>query len=427
MGAGRAAIALLDEVRAGRRTVADVAADHLDRIARLEPEIRAFVQHDPALVTARATDLDTRAQRGPLHGLPVAVKDLLDSQDQDTGYGSAVYVGHRPEKDAEIVGRLREAGALIMGKSVSTEFALFTPGPTRNPHDLAHTPGGSSSGSAAAVAAGMVPVAIGTQTAGSIIRPASYCGVVGFKPSYGALSREGVKMVSPTFDTPGLLGRDVAIVRTVFDVLRADVHDAVADDAQPTPLRIGVVRTRAWGRLESDAQTAFDRAAAAVTGLPWVKQVAVDVDHLVAQATEDHVTMMAFEAAESLKDELEQHADQLSAGLREFLTEARTLTPGEAHAARLRIEAARQRLSDAARSVDVLLTPATTGEAPRLESTGDPWFCRAWTAFHVPALSLPLEAGAHGLPIGIQLVAGHGRDDLLLTAGAHLERDLGGA
>lgn len=416
--------ALLYELQTGRRRVADVAQVCSARIAEIDSDIRAFIRYDPELVATRAAQLDAIDSPGPLHGLPVAVKDLVDTYDQDTGYGSPVYDGHRPIEDAEIVRRLRESGALIVGKTVTTEFALFAPGPTRNPHRLGRTPGGSSSGSAAAVAAGMVPVAIGTQTAGSVIRPASYCGVAGFKPSYGKLSCRGIKPLSPSLDTPGLLGRDVEGVRAVFEVLRVDERDQSAETAISNRLKVGIVRTRAWHRVEPDAQAAFNEVAAAASELPWVEVVNVDIDGLVAEASEDQMTLMTFEASRVLREEFEQHKGLLSDRLKSFLAEAQSHTPAEAQAAKERIERARHDLADQAQAVDILLTPATTGEAPDIESTGDPWFCRAWTALHVPAISLPLATGASGLPIGIQLVAHAGNDDLLLAAASLLQRDL---
>jgi len=409
---------LLRELRTGRRRVTDVAAECSARIAAADPDIRAFVRHDPQAVAARAAHLDESGVSGPLHGLPVAVKDLFDTADQDTGYGSPIYDGHRPAEDAELVRRLRDAGALVAGKTVTTEFALFSPGPTRNPHRLDCTPGGSSSGSAAAVAAGMVPVALGTQTAGSVIRPASYCGVVGFKPTFGSLSCKGVKPLSPSFDTPGLLGRDVETVRTVFDVLRAYRPDEAA--TFPETLRIAVVRTRAWQRVDAEARAAFDRVATTVAGLPWAETVDVDLDEIVAEVSGDHTTLMAFEAAHALREEYEHHAELLSAGLRSYLAEARDITAADARAAAERIEYARRAWSAQTAGVDVVLTPAVTGEAPGIASTGDPWFCRAWTALHVPVIALPLATSARGLPLGVQLVAGAGRDDLLLDAASRL-------
>jgi amidase len=251
-------------IAANRLGAEDYAAAWLERVAAREGEVGAFQHFDREALLAAARRCDNEPPRGPLHGIPVAVKDVIDTFDMPTGYGSPIYREHQPTTDAACVALARAAGAVVFGKTVSTEFAYFTPGKTTNPHNPAHTPGGSSSGSAAAVGAGMVPLAFGTQTAGSILRPASYCGAVGYKPSFGLVPRAGVKALAGSLDTVGVMSRSVADAAFFIGVLTD--RRALRDIAAPLPPRIGLCRTPMWDEAEPAAVAALDRARGAARG-----------------------------------------------------------------------------------------------------------------------------------------------------------------
>ena len=393
----------------------------LDRIAEREAEVHAFVHLDPDAALAQARALDAGPWRGPLHGLPLGVKDLFDTADMPTGYGSAVYAGHRPAADAAAVTLCREAGALLPGKTVSTEFAYFHPGPTRNPRGPRHTPGGSSSGSAAAVADAMLPLALATQTAASVIRPAAYCGIVGYKPTWGRVSRAGVKSLSETLDTVGALGRNVRDVALLGSVLTGDGRMMPSlDGSSPTAAapRIGLCRTPDWAQADGDVQAVWDQAvgalapqAARLVEAPWPAAL----PDLVALQKQ----VMAHEMARALGHERVHHRARISERLNALFDEGIQID-GERHAAHLAQTTAARALADSwFNDVDLLLAPSTTGEAPEgIGATGDPLFCRGWTLLGLPCVHLPFARGRHGLPVGLQLV-GRAGDDHRLLAAAH--------
>lgn len=385
----------------------------------------AHLDVDGALVRARALDAQRAASpehAGTLHGLPIGVKDLIDTADQPTEYGSPAYRGHRPPRDAEVVRRLRAAGAVVLGKTVTTEHALFHPGPTRNPHDPLRSPGGSSSGSAAAVAAGVVPVALGTQTAGSVLRPASFCGVVGVKPTYGVVPTHGVKPCAPSLDTVGVLAADAGLAAAVLGVL-ADDPERFRPRVPDRPLRIGICRTPWWSALEPGAGAAIEAGADRLAGgrFEVVEVVAPDGFDALVGAQE---AVMGAEVRASLAGE---DPDTLSDTLRAYLQRAAQLAPGAPDAAAL-AERWRARLPELFAGVDVLLTPAALGEAPPLSagSTGDPLPCRVWTLLGVPTVSVPGLVGRDGLPLGVQLVAPWGEDGLVLGAATSIGAVLAG-
>ena len=393
----------------------------LDRIAEREAEVHAFVHLDPDAALAQARALDAGPWRGPLHGLPLGVKDLFDTADMPTGYGSAVYAGHRPAADAAAVTLCREAGALLPGKTVSTEFAYFHPGPTRNPRGPRHTPGGSSSGSAAAVADAMLPLALATQTAASVIRPAAYCGIVGYKPTWGRVSRAGVKSLSETLDTVGALGRNVRDVALLGSVLTGDGRMMPSlDGSSPTAAapRIGLCRTPEWAQADGDVQAVWDQAvgalapqAARLVEAPWPAAL----PDLVALQKQ----VMAHEMARALGHERVHHRARISERLNALFDEGIQID-SERHAAHLAQTTAARALADSwFNDVDLLLAPSTTGEAPEgIGATGDPLFCRGWTLLGLPCVHLPFARGRHGLPVGLQLV-GRAGDDHRLLAAAH--------
>jgi len=414
LGAWQAAEAL------ARRDIqaVDLVRSCLDRIEQRDAQVHAFVQLNADAALALARTLDAGPVRGLLHGLPFGVKDLLDTADMPTAYGSPIYAGQQPQVDAAAVALCREAGAVLLGKTVSTELANMTSGVTRNPHNLQHTPGGSSSGSAAAVADGMLPLALGTQTAGSLIRPAAFCGVVGFKPSHNRVSRAGVKSLSETLDTIGGFGRSVRDVGLLGAVLTGDKRLADPrnfDDSTNSAPRIGLCATPDWSLADEDTQQAWAQAKKALTGHAQAVALPPELQDLVALQK----AVQMFETARSLRHEHRHHAHQLSPSLHALLEDGMRIS-GETHAQNL-LAVAQQRHAAAELFLDhdVLLAPSALGEAPAgLETTGDPLFCRGWTLLGLPCIHLPFTHGRQGLPVGLQLV-GRFADDHRLLAAAH--------
>ena len=402
-------------------------------MAKVDGEVQAwtFLDPDHALAQARAAD-DARlsgAPTGLLHGIPVGIKDILDTADMPTENGSVLHAGHTPSRDAHAVARLRAEGAVIMGKTVTTEFATRAPGKTRNPHNPAHTPGGSSSGSAAAVAAGMVPIALGSQTGGSTIRPASYCGVYGFKPTHGLVSRGGMFQLSRSLDHVGLFARAIEDLALLLEVVAG--HDpgdpdtrprprvpfrAVAAEAPPITPRLGFVKTPRWGDMDDDAHEAFGELSNALG------EGMVEVELLADQAWEWHRLTMDVELAINLAREWEHGRDRLSASLRARIESGLAARAYDYLRARAAVPALLASVTELfEQQFDALLTPATFGTAPAgLESTGDPAFCSVWTLLGVPTLSVPLMRGANGLPLGVQLVGPREGDGRLLRTGRWL-------
>jgi Asp-tRNA(Asn)/Glu-tRNA(Gln) amidotransferase A subunit family amidase len=407
--------------RRGREALSAVEAVTAcaERIAARDADVRAWVDWDPEPALAEARERDAEPARGPLHGMPVGVKDLIDTADRPTQHGSPIFAGHRPAADAACVAALRAAGAVVLGKTHTTELAAYEPAPTRNPHDLAHTPGGSSSGSAAAVAAGMVPVALGTQTAGSVVRPAAFCGVLGFKPTFGLVDRRGVGAQAPSLDTLGWFARRADDLSLLLDVLAPGLPRDPA-----LARRVAVLRTPHDGEADADVHTALAAAAAAlvaagveVSELPWP----AFFDGL----TEGQIDVQAREAALTLGPLRAEHAGRMSASLLGLLEEGDAVAPGAYAAALARARTAWAALPTVLGEVDALLVPAVRGEAPRgLDSTGDPLFCRAWTLLGVPAVAVPAGRGAHGLPVGVQLVGRPGADRALIGLAGRLHAAL---
>ena len=388
----------------------ELVRECLERIDERERELRAWAHLDPELAIAQARERDGQEPRGPLHGIPVGVKNVIDTVDMPTSYGSPIYAGRRAAQDAACVKWLREQGAVLLGKTVTTEFAAYQPPPTVNPHDPERTPGGSSSGSAAAVADGMVPLAYGTQTAGSVIRPASFCGVVGFKPRHGWVSTDGIKRLSARLDTLGTFGRSVA------DAALLGGFDPPAE-REP---RIAFCRTPWWDRLENGAGAAIEAAAGRLEASE------LELPPEFAGLAEAHERVMAFDVARSLEREWRDHREQLSDAMRDYLERGWTVTRKAAETGAALADACRAQLPELLGQWDAWLVPAAIGEAPlRSEGhTGDPLFCRAWSLLGVPALSVPGLVGPAGMPIGVQLV---GLDEAaVLAAGARVEAALKG-
>ena len=420
------------EIARGAVSAEDYTRACLERIEAVEPEIRAFAHLDSHHAIAQAKALDERKARGmalgPLHGVPVAIKDIIETSDFPTECGSAVLSGRRPYHDAHVVKRLREAGAVIIGKTVTTEFAYFHPGATRNPHDTDRTPGGSSSGSAAAVAAGMVPLALGTQTNGSVIRPASFCGVYGLKPSKGLVSRSGVLPLCPMFDVVGPFARsleDIALITEViagYDPGDPDTRPFAVPDfrkiaAEKFPLepRLAFVRTPVWDKADVEAREAFERLADSLGGAC----VRIDLPERYAEAWTVHRTVMVAEMAYRLGRVVDRGGDAISKILRDLVAEGRQVGAVAYQQALDDAKGFASSLAEYLEDCSAIITPATTGVAPKgIDATGNPLFCTLWTLSGLPSLSLPLLSGEDDLPIGVQLV-GAPRDDARLMRTAN--------
>ncbi|MCI0548079.1 MAG: amidase [Candidatus Rokubacteria bacterium] len=416
-------------IRDGAATSAEVVESCLQRVGAAEADVQAwaFLDPDHARAQARAAD-EWRGEgrpTGPLHGVPVGIKDIIDTADMPTENGSVLHAGRTPSRDAAVVAALRGAGAVIMGKTVTTEFAGRTPGTTRNPHRPTHTPGGSSSGSAAAVAAGMVPVAVGSQTGGSVIRPAAFCGVYGFKPTHGLIPRAGMLALSRTLDHVGVFARTIEDAALLAEVLvghderdpdsrpRARIpYRAVAAGEPPIAPMLAFVKTGRWAEVDPDAREAFAEL---------VEHLGDRVEELeLSPAAEAalawHRAIMEAEAAVNLAREWDTGRTGLSPALRERLERGREVRAHDYLQALRRIPELSESFGElCAQRYDAILTPAAAGTAPfGLASTGDPAFCSLWTLCGMPALSVPLLEGANGLPLGVQLVGPRDGDARLL-------------
>jgi Asp-tRNA(Asn)/Glu-tRNA(Gln) amidotransferase A subunit family amidase len=432
------ALTLRASLRDGAVSAVELTRACLERIAQREAQVQAWAALDPAYALHQAERLDAQrrsgAPLGPLHGLPVGLKDIIDTRDLPTENGAPVDAGRRPEQDAWLVARLRAAGAVILGKTVATECAFLAPGKTRNPHDPERTPGGSSSGSAAAVASGMAPLAVGTQTAGSVIRPASFCGVVGFKPSFGRIPRGGVLRLSRQLDTIGTFGRCVEDAALLADVLTG--HDPGDPDTAPAaaprlldtalseppvaPL-LAFVKTAAWAEIESDTAAGF----AELTEVLGERCDPVELPPIYAEAASAQRRIMLAELAHNLRHYHARAADQLAEQTRTAIDQGRAISAQDYFSAldwRATLYAGLEEIFE---RYDAILTPAVAGEAPLgLHSTGNAAFNVLWSLTGVPALTLPLLTGVHGLPIGVQLVGPRGEDARLLRTARWLAQTL---
>ena len=431
----------INRLSAGEFSCAEHVQGLLERIQATEPAVQAWTTLDAAYVRQQAEAADERHAAGeadgPLFGVPVGIKDIIDTRDLPTQYGTPLHSGRMARQDAALVQRLRAAGALVMGKTVTTEMATYSPGKTRNPFNPDHTPGGSSSGSAAAVAAGHVALAIGTQTNGSVIRPASFCGVVGYKPSFGLIPRTGVLTQSPVLDQVGVFGRSVADVALLAQVLAGfDEGDpATAPRAMPPLLRtaleepplpptLGWVQTPFWDRVAPDAREAFGELVELLSG----RIAPFELPETARDAVEWHRTIMEADIAGSFEAEYEQGAEVLSASLRAQIERGRAVRAVDYRRAASRIPLINAGFDNVFEHFSALLTPATLGTAPQgLASTGDPIMCTLWTFAGMPAITLPLLHGENGLPLGVQLVGQRGDDARLLRTAQWLMQTVAAA
>ncbi len=382
----------------------------LDRIAEREAVVGAWIWLDREQALAEARQRDKEPSRGPLHGLPIGIKDLIDTADMPTGYGSKIYAGFRPPWDAAAVAVAKRAGAVILGKCVTTEFAYFTPGKTANPHNPEHTPGGSSSGSAAAVADFMVPLAFGSQTAASVTRPASFCGIVGVKPSYGWFPLAGIKALSPSLDTLGVMARSVGDAWLLYQAVAENPYYGLGP-VEPGRLRIAVCRTPWWPQADAAMAIAMERAEKALRAA-GANVAAVDLPADFATLVETHAAIMAYDAYRVFGYEYARHADRLGPQIMQLIETGKAMT-GEVYRKHQAIaDAARAKIAALLADWDAILAPAAAGEAPEgLGATGNPVFSRVWTLLHLPTVTIPCGTGPKGLPVGVQLLGKLGDDE----------------
>ena len=426
-------------IRDGLLTSEEWVGACLERIRALEPKVQAwtFLDEEHALAAARAADEKKRSGEafGALQGVPVGVKDIIDTADMPTENGNAVQKGRTPRDDAGVVTALRAAGAVILGKTVTTECAYFNPGKTRNPHNLEHTPGGSSSGSAAAVSAGMVPLALGSQTAGSVIRPAAFCGVYGFKPTHGLIPRHGILQLSRTLDHVGLFARGIDDLALLLGELqgfderdpdtrpRARVdYQRISSEEPPIEPMLAFIKTPHWERADADLKEAYGELQETL----GAQIEEVELFPSASEAWDCHRTIMEAEMAANLEPLWTAGKDKLSERLRGLIERGREVRAVDHQRALRRIAPIVESLDELFRErYDAILTPPALGTAPKgLGATGDPAFCVAWTLLGMPAITLPLMQGENGLPLGVQLVGRKGYDARLLRTARWLEKKI---
>jgi len=427
------------QMQTGLLTSEELVQACLERIRQVEPTVQAwtFLDEAHALTQAKAADERRRSgvPAGVLNGLPVGIKDIIDTADMPTENGCALHKGRTPREDAAVVAKLRGAGAVILGKTVTTECAYYSPGKTRNPWNPEHTPGGSSSGSAAAVAASMVPLALGSQTNGSVIRPAAFCGVYGFKPTHGLVPRTGVLELSRTLDHVGCFSRTLEDLALLAEVL-AGYHEGdpdtrprarvpflqVANEAPPIEPMLAFIKTPHWDRVDADAKEAFGE----LVGALGERVEEVELFPSAEGAWDWHKTIMEVDMAASFEREWQQGRDRLSQQLRSLIERGREVRAVDYKRAMRAIAPVIASFDELfMERYDAILTPAAPGVAPKgLGSTGDPRFCTLWTLLGLPALSLPLMRGAGGLPLGVQLVGRRGFDARLMRTARWLAEKL---
>lgn len=411
------AVDAASKIAAGQITCEALVRDCLARITERDRDVQAWEFLDPDLALAQARALDSGPSRGPLHGVPLGVKDVFETHDMPTGHGTPIYAGNRPSADAATVATARHGGMVILGKTVSTELATHTPSRTRNPHNLAHTPGGSSAGSAAAVGDFMIPLAIGTQTVGSTIRPAAFCGTVGYKPTFNLLSRAGVKVEGDSLDTVGVFARHVPDVALYAGAQTNDerlIHLPAVDGA----LRIGICRTQVWNQAQPETVAAMERAAKELARA-GAKLSEVELPSDFAGLWDAHWTTFMFEMWRSFADEFYRNPDKLTPGLRARIEEGGKIRGEDYQRALALGDRCRAMLPQAFGQCDVLITPSARGEAPEgLATTGDTVFNQIWSFLHSPTVTVPVGNGPKGLPVGLQ-VCGRIGDDPRTLAAAH--------
>ena len=427
-----------EKIRSGLISSEELVAACLEQIGRLEEAVGAWAHLDEEFALDQAREAD-RAQReglplGPLHGVPVGIKDIIDTVDWPTEDGTVLHAGRRPELDAPVISSLKAAGAVIMGKTVTTELAVYSPGKTRNPHNLERTPGGSSSGSAAAVACGMIPLALGTQTNGSVIRPASFCGVYGYKPTFGSIPRTSILKQSPPLDQVGVFARSVEDAAQVAQAIMGydsgdpatrprTIPDLTRIQGEEVPVEptLALVKTPVWDQAEETTRAAFmelDDALEERCG-------EFEPPAALHQAHEMHRIIMEADLARSFAYEYQTGGDKLSQVLKEMIERGQKVSAVDYNNAVDGVETIYQGFDQLFEWHDAIITPATIGEAPMgLDATGSPIFCTIWTLCGMPAITLPLLQGENGMPLGVQLVGPRNDDGSLLRTARWLVETL---
>ena len=407
-------------IREGTLRSETLIQECLERIEAREPQVGAWEYLDPDSALRQARAADRGPSKGALHGVPIGIKDIIDTADMPTTLGSPIYRGRQPQWDAACVAAARAAGAIVLGKTVSTEFAYFQAGKTRNPHSLLHTPGGSSSGSAAAVADGMVPLAFGSQTAASLTRPAAFCGVFGYKASLGELSLSGIRPFAESLDSLGILARSVSDIVLLRTVLIGARHGAL-DDVAPT---LGLCRTAQWELADPCGQAAVELCAERLAR-SGARVIEVELPTHFAALIDAHKCIMAYEAAHNYVYEINHFALQLSEAFRALLETGAEISRDSYLRAKLSVTLATAELPSCFGKCDALIAPSAIGEAPLAsDGTGDPVMSRMWTALQLPSLAVPLSHGPSGLPLGMQLITLRHEDDALLRVGEWVSRKL---
>ena len=416
-------LSLIDAANAlssGTLTPHDLLQSCLDRISKREDAVGAWMQ----INTDGASMVAKNPTTGPLSGIPIGVKDLIDTVDMPTGYGSTIYAAHRPAQDAACVSILRNAGGNILGKTVSTEFAYFQPGKTANPHDRNRTPGGSSSGSAAAVADYHVPAALGTQTAGSIIRPASFCGVVGYKPTYGYLPLTGIRPLAPSMDHLGVLTRTVADAGFLASILGRRPGLDIRSSTNYSVPKIGFCQSRQWDHAETTTQSLLSDAATKL-GKAGATMCDVELPLSFETLAAAHGLAMDYEVSFTGLFDVTNHPKQVSEKFRERFDAGQKVSSVDYDTALSMALRARVELRNIMGDCDVLICPSAPGEAPLgLDATGDPVFNRMWTFTGVPCVNIPGLTGPNGMPVGLQVVGRFGDDARVLKVAAWIEKNL---
>lgn len=400
----------------GEITSVQLVESCLEQIRKREPDVGAWEHFDEDLALSAARAADATEPKSALHGIPFGVKDIIDTADLPTECGTLNRAGRRPAEDAACVAKMKAAGAVMMGKTVSTEYALYRPGKSRNPLNLAHTPGGSSSGSAAAVGDYMVPIAFGTQTAGSLIRPAAFCGICAFKPTRGITDLSGILLLEPSFDTLGYMGRSFDDLASFFAIVQDETPQPLADGIGGSP-KIGLCRTPMWSHAEQASIDAVEDAAAQLASLgAEIDEVRLPTafDNLL----ETHATILKTGLTRSLGEDYRFHRDRMSPALRDMIEAGHAVPADREETLRSHAEACRGAINEAFGDWHAFLCPSVAGEAPEgIAATGSPVFQAMWTLLNVPIAGIPGAVGPSGLPVGIQLIGRRGDDKTILRLG----------
>ena len=401
----------------GKISAVELTSAYLERIALCNPSVRAFRHIDPEFSLAQARLADESPAKSRLHGVPFAIKDVIDTADFPTEYGTPIYAGHRPKTDAACVRKMRAAGCVPLGKLVTTEYAMFTPNETRHPLDPERTAGGSSSGTGAAIGARMVPIAFGNQTAGSLIRPAAYCGTYGLKPTHGTADSTGILPLQPYFDTLGYVANHIEDIQAFYEIVAGVAPQDWAREKTP---KIGVCETFQWPFAEPESRLTLEKTAAQLADAGCLVEEFALPDHYEG-LVDVHRRVLYTGIAISLANDFAKRSHLMSARLHEIINEGKATSNEQYTAAFQFAERCREHVNEECfKDFDAIICPSTPGIAPLGYETGSPIFQVTWTLLGVPCLNLPVATGPHGMPVGVQLIGKRYQDAALLALGAHL-------